>query len=50
MKVEGVDNEITGNSLRARSRGKRIERADFLRINWLSTYVVTADGIGFFFG
>ena len=27
MKVEGVDNEITGNSLKARSRGKRIERA-----------------------
>lgn len=30
-KVEGVDNEITGNSLKARSRGKRIDRACFLR-------------------
>lgn len=26
---EGVDNEITGNSLKARSRGKRIDRAYF---------------------
>ena len=30
MKVEGVDNEITGNSLRARSREKRIDRASFV--------------------
>ena len=30
MKVEGVDNEITGNSLRARSREKRIDRAPFM--------------------
>ena len=26
---EGVDHEITGNSLKARSRGKRIDRAYF---------------------
>ena len=49
MKVEGVDNEITGNSLRARSRGKRIERAYFLRLDCFCTYAVIADGIGFFF-
>ena len=30
MKDEGVDNEITGNSLRARSREKRIDRAPFV--------------------
>ena len=29
-KDEGVDNEITGNSLRARSREKRIDRAPFM--------------------
>lgn len=50
MKVEGVDNEITGNSLRARSRGKRIERAVFLCLHFEGTYVVTVDGIGFSFG
>ena len=27
MKVEGVDNEITGNSLRARSKERKIDRA-----------------------
>ena len=33
MKDEGVDNEITGNSLRARSREKRIDRAPFVYDN-----------------
>ena len=27
MKVEGVDNEIAGNSLRARSKERKIDRA-----------------------
>ena len=33
MKVEGVDNEITGNSLKARSREKRIDRTPFVYSN-----------------
>ena len=39
MKVEGVDNEITGNSLIARSREKRIDRAIILLVNELFTHL-----------